>query len=582
MFSKKKSICCDNFLGISKTAFNTSAAFVDFSLSNLDSIEVILSERVLRKKSANSWPEKAINLLLQNKKHNDFFIAENRCVEDPLIYERALNNSFPFFEYLKNQKMDLFSRQNNKDVMFFSHHYCHAAAAAYMSPFKKSIILVMDGSGLRIRHFKNCIKVGDHEYLPINLPEDSSESCSVYLYDGSAPKCIYKDWQLFVKSKQWPQHYFSSGLGTLYEKSAEYIFNSKTAAGKVMGLAAFGMAKKIKNREVFLESLNWNDAFSGSSKKEWENSFNINRWSDIAASVQEHFQESVFALLEKIKILHPEYDNLILAGGTALNCTTNMKIVDASLFKEIYVPPAPGDEGISLGLAMASKYYVTPQYQKEIVEHEFQHSFLGAKKSDPQIEEIMHCFSEMNVFIPSSIAEYCANELAAGKVIAWFVGRSEVGPRALGHRSILVRPDRFDVKNYLNDNIKFRENFRPYGCSVIHAMADEYFCVPKGFNNPFMSFAVKVRAPYKDLLKEITHVDGTSRMQTVREGQSKEFYELLMEFGKKTGIFCLLNTSLNVMHEPIVETIYDAKRFLINTPVDGLVINNVYITKKEK
>jgi carbamoyltransferase len=165
--------------------------------------------------------------------------------------------------------------------------------------------------------------------------------------------------------------------------------------------------------------------------------------------------------------------------------------------------------------------------------------------------------------------------------VAWFQGRSESGPRALGNRSILARPDVTGLKDKLNKSIKFRESFRPYGCSVIQEKAHLYFDIDQNFNNPYMSFAIKVREEHKELLKEVSHIDGTSRMQTVKIGQNEKFYRLLERFGEKSGLPCLLNTSLNVMDEPIVETIQDVRRFMENTPTDYLVINDFLIKRKD-
>ena len=217
----------------------------------------------------------------------------------------------------------------------------------------------------------------------------------------------------------------------------------------------------------------------------------------------------------------------------------------------------------------------------EPMKFENQHAYFGPVESIPKKEEIEKVFSDSNYEIKhhNNIAEVAANLLNDEKIIAWFQGRSESGPRALGNRSILVRPDRKGIKDFLNANIKFRESFRPYGCSVLFEEAHRYFEVNQNFNNPYMSYAIKVRSNFKELLKDVSHVDGTSRMQTVRPGQNQLFYNLLKEFGKLSGLYCLLNTSLNVMDEPILETVEDAKRFLDNSEVDYLIIDQFCIKR---
>jgi carbamoyltransferase len=170
--------------------------------------------------------------------------------------------------------------------------------------------------------------------------------------------------------------------------------------------------------------------------------------------------------------------------------------------------------------------------------------------------------------------------LARKWLIAWFHGRSESGPRALGNRSILARVDVPGLKDDLNARVKGRESFRPYGSSVLQEHAAEYFEVPSDFEAPFMSFAPRVKPKYAELLKEVTHVNGTSRIQTVSEGQNPRYRALIQALGDLTGLYCVLNTSLNIMGEPIVETMQDAKRFLEGTPVDALVLEDVVISRK--
>ena len=159
--------------------------------------------------------------------------------------------------------------------------------------------------------------------------------------------------------------------------------------------------------------------------------------------------------------------------------------------------------------------------------------------------------------------------------MAWFQGRSECGPRALGNRSILARPDRENLKDYLNQHIKFRESFRPYGCSVLEEDSALYFAHSPEFRSPFMSFAVPVREEHRQLLRHVTHIDGTSRMQTVSAAALPRFAQLLQAVKKRTGHGVLLNTSLNVMNEPILETVADARRFWESSRVDAMVIGDI-------
>lgn len=560
-------------IGLSKTIFNSSVC----RLRDYSNVEIFLTERITREKASGAWPRTAIQWMLDGMDFHDgeVLMAENRDLDEPLVNEKILNSRIPFAEFLEKNRLRSFSRLTNPQLEFITHHLAHAYSASYMSPFEKSLILVIDGAGSRKKTFSST----HPEYaLTQNQEEESAEERTLYTFDRGQLKCVDKKWQKFRRSEIVPGHYFSEGLGSFYEKVAEYIFNSKRAAGKVMGLAPYGkITTLIQNPQEYLESLDWSLAFQGKSKAEWEKQLPYSPFADVAANMQAYFEENLIDYLKQARARYPDYKNLILVGGCALNCTTNMKLFAKALFDQIYVPPFPSDEGISLGVAYA-KYYQATQVWKPFP-YELQTPAFGPKTSQTTEEEIRHEFSGFHIEKPASITEYCSKLLVEGVVIAWFQGRSESGPRSLGHRSLLMRPDRHGAKHYLNAQIKFRENFRPYGSSVLFEKASEYFEVPRGFENPFMSFAVKTRFEYLEALKEVTHVDGTSRMQTVRSTQNPRFYELLKCFGDKSGIYCLLNTSLNIMGEPIVETLKDARKFLENTPVHGLAIGDLYIKK---
>lgn len=573
----------DNYtsVGLGKTLFNSGVTTV-CPAAEVPDIEIVLTERHSRKKASGAWPEMAIKKLLPSIDLDRAKIAENRDVLKPSVVEEQLNQKFPFFDYLKNNNLDRFSSRLNENIKWIPHHLCHAYAAMIMSPFKDAIILVLDGAGSNLNDFSD--RFPERGLFSTGSPKKGDaqnllEECSVYLLRDGKLECVEKYWQHFYPSKKNPPHWFSSGLGTLYEKSAEFIFNDKRASGKVMGLAAFGQPSKIENRVEYLENLPWQQAFRGKSKKDWETSNKFSLFADVAASVQQHFEETQIARCLGLKNRFSEFNNLIITGGCALNCTTNMKIFQKKIFDSIYIPPFPGDECISLGAA-SYLYHNDLSYPWSPYKHELQNSYHGSKSSVPSDDQIREQFQSFNIVKPDSIAAYAADVLASGSVVAWFQGRSETGPRSLGNRSILVRADKKGVKEYLNANIKFRESFRPYGSSVLFDRSHEYFEVPKGFENPFMSFAVNTRIEYKEKLADITHADGTSRMQTVRKTQNPLFYKLIEHVGDKTGIYCVLNTSLNIMGEPIVETVSDAKRLLESSKVDGLAIGDFYITKK--
>jgi carbamoyltransferase len=570
-----------SLLGLGKTLFNSSVCHLQLDAKLHLDPEIFLTERLTRKKASGHWPKEALIKMLPNLNLSNLKKVENRDVISPKEYEEGLNSVFPFYESLKESELQQFLSLEENQIDFVPHHYCHALSSLYLSPFKKSIIIVMDGAGSKSNSFKDF----SHELFQgfdsknkindINL----NEECSVYLQEAGKITCIYKSWQKFILNSK-TKHYFSEGLGANYEKVAEYIFNNKQASGKVMGLAAFKQGLPINSRTHFLESLNWEQAFQSSSKQDWEASGQIEHFKQISSDIQQNFELRYLDLITELKQRFPDYQNLILAGGCALNCTNNMKMFKSGLYDQIFVTPFPGDEGISLGCA----YYPFIQEHQEQWQPsppEKQISYFGPRSSIPNGENIKKIFSGYEIKRPENLFDYVSNHLINNEIIAWFQGRSECGPRALGNRSILCRIDRPNAKEYLNDQIKNRENFRPYGSSCLLEKAYEYFSIPDNFENPFMSFACDVREHYKELFKEVSHVDGTSRMQTVRKEQNSKFHQLIKVFGDKSGIYCLLNTSLNVMGEPIVETIADAKNFLDKTEVRGIGIGDYFIYKNK-
>jgi carbamoyltransferase len=560
------------YLGLGKTLFNSSAAVVIGD--SIDSNQILLTERLTQKKASGAWPEMAISMLENDFGTNYNVISENRDVISPISFEEAINTTIPFFPYLKKKGLHHYTSHFNKDIKYITHHLSHAYAALAMSPYQNSIIIVMDGAGSESSDFQNDYKSNNEQF---SFPKNAHESCSIYLQTGPNLKLIKKDWQTFRKS-QVPGHDFSEGIGMLYEKAAEYIFNNKRSAGKVMGLAGFGHGQNIIDPINYLESLNWQHSFITGNKEDWENSPFQSTYRDIAASVQITYENHLKILITDLKIKFPQIDNLILTGGTALNCTNNFKLLNSKVFNNIYIPPFPSDECISYGV---SNYFFINENRELWTPKDLskQHGFLGSPNSIPKESATLEVFKNYEIECPVDIIDFTSELLVKGKVIGWFQGRSETGPRALGNRSILANVETPNLKSYLNESIKFRENFRPYGCSVLQEMASEYFTISKGFHNPYMSFAVPVRDIYQNRLKEVSHIDKTSRMQTVTEDFNSKFYSLLKSFGDKSGIYCLLNTSLNIMGKPIVETVLDAKTFLDSTNVDGIVIGNIYIKK---
>lgn len=555
------------YLGLGKTSFNSSVAMIDGS-SISKNLEVVLSERLTRKKATGQWPSKA----LENFELNNAKIADNRDIQFVKDFEDELDKKTPFYLYLEKIKL-LSCTNKNKNLITLGHHFCHALAAQAFSPFEKCLILVRDGAGNKIKDLKkSTLAVNEQNFL--NFNDELNEMVSLYKLENGVISCLEKDYQSFSFVNEFS---ISNGIGILYEAVATYIFNNKRAAGKVMGLAPFGESLNATIDEL-LSMFTIEDAFKGKSKDEWEKSIHLPKYKKMAAMIQEIFERESFEYIEKIKKKYPGFENIILTGGTALNCVFNMKLVDKRVFKEIYVPPFPGDECIGVGAA-AFNFFKEQKFKKFDIE--LQHGYFGLKNNIPNSQMIEKLFQEFEVIKSDRITKDVAVIINDGNIVAWYQGRSESGPRALGNRSILAPLGVKGIKDYLNEHIKFREEFRPYGSTFIKEYATDYFEIDENFYSPFMSFALKVRKIKVDELSEVTHLDSTSRAQILTKEQNRIFWDLINDYGNISGIYGLLNTSLNIMSEPIVESLEDLYRFFVNSKIQYCICGNYIIRKKK-
>lgn len=272
---------------------------------------------------------------------------------------------------------------------------------------------------------------------------------------------------------------------------------------------------------------------------------------NVAASVQDLFEKKVLNVLSEID---DKTDNLCLSGGSFLNCNANSKVVMHSKFKNVHHFPACGDDGTSVGSAL----YVA-------------HHILGEPRHDYQQKDLCYTGREYQSQTPDY--EYIAKQLADGKIIGFFQGKSEFGPRALGNRSILADPRNFHNRELINHVVKNREWFRPFAPVTLEECYQDWFDFP--IPSPYMLYTAQVKQPEK--IPAVTHVDGSARFQTVTEESNKHYYEIIKAFGKLTGVPVLLNTSLNGNGQPILETEEDAREFYKNSKLDMMVINGSII-----
>lgn len=449
-------------------------------------------------------------------------------------------------------------KQNfNKKISFFKHHLSHAASAYYASGFDKSSILILDGMG--------------EEFTG-----------GFYKGIGNEITCIKK-------------FKLPNTLGGYYSTFTEFFgFKSNSEEGKLMALAAFGkyseklqkkLSKFIKynknNGEFKLDptlrfgtNRNYNSRFSDEFIKIFgqpilKNSKISKKNKDLAFNVQ-WLLERIVSLLVKDLIKKTNIKNLSLAGGVHMNCKLNGVLANLNEVKKIYIQPAASDNGVSLGAAMLAAKKENGKFRR------MDHCYYGNGFSNQEIEKYLK-ESKIKFTKCRNIEKDIAKKIANGKIIGWFQGKTEVGARALGNRSILANPIIKNMKNRLNDEVKHRESWRPFCPSVNDYKYQEYF--GEVLHSDFMNLAFKFKKKYRNIFPSAVHIDGTARPQIVRKKTNKKFYNLIKEFEKITGHAILINTSFNIQGEPIVNTPPEAIRCFFGTGIDYLAIGSYLITK---
>jgi carbamoyltransferase len=425
---------------------------------------------------------------------------------------------------------------------FVEHHIAHAASAFNCSPFKTAAVMTVDGRGeqatttYNLGHGQQLDRIGQ-----VNMPHS---------------------------------------LGLLYEDVTTHLgFLHSSDEYKVMALASYGKPDFVNdfrdivhignNGQYTINNQNLTERFGPKRLRHEE--FTAHHF-NIAHSLQLVLEE---AMLELTGWLHQETgeDNLCLAGGVALNCVSNARIRDKGFFKNIWVQPASGDDGTALGAALWVDAQVRKNDEKTFV---MDHCYWGPQYTDAEIEKQLKLWK-----VPyrklQNIAEETADILVQDKIIGWYQGRMEFGPRALGSRSILASPINPAMQARLNE-VKDREDFRPVAPVVLQEKAHEWF--NNAEYSPFMLFIYDVKEDKADKIPAVRHTDGTARIQTINEQQHKDYYDLLKAFERKTGVPVLVNTSFNTLGKPIVCTPRDAIECFWSSPFDALIIGSFVIEKE--
>jgi carbamoyltransferase len=454
------------------------------------------------------------------------------------------------------------------------HHYGHALSAFATSGFADAAILVVDGAGSPVEDFT----AHEHDVLKRSF-DDGWETISLYSGEAIAVMPLEKH---VVERGAWLAMHESGmpsfgSLGGMYSAVAQQIFGEPMEAGKVMGLAPYGEPQIPV--ESFIEicgnGFHYKEIVPSQFRHNQRWPALTSEYECLAASVQAALEAALMHLTGRLRD-QCDSENLCYAGGVALNSVANERIIRESGFQNVYIMPAAEDSGTAVGAAYYGLWQLTHYNSRRRLVHDA----CGRKYSPSIVASSIDQSSNIQVANSTSVISDTIDLLLDGKIVGWFDGGSELGPRALGQRSILCDPRRFDAKEVLNRRVKMREAFRPFAPVVLLEEADNWFefdnTIP---DSPFMLRVCKVKADRRNEVPAIVHVDGTGRLQTVTREANGRFYELLKRFYGRTGVPILLNTSFNIMGQPIIETPADAIACLLSSGLDCCVFEDRIIFK---
>lgn len=601
-------------IGISAFYHDAAAVLLD----NGELIAAAQEERFTRKKHDEGFPSNAIKFCLEKVNCSlsdiDYFVFYDKPF---LKFERLLETYYAFAPkglrsfissmpiwmkekiFLKKLLKDELKKLGDFDykkqkILYSEHHLAHAASTFFVSPFQESAILTIDGVG---------------EWATASLAVGKGNDIEI------------------LKELHFPH-----SLGLLYSAFTYFLgFKVNSGEYKLMGLAPYGnpedpqteeFIKTIKDKLIDIKEdgslwldQDYFDYATGlrmAKDKKWEALFGFPRRSEtnqleqkhcnLAMAIQKVTEQVVIKMATHLKEISGQ-ENICLSGGVALNCVANGKLEEAGIFKNIYIQPAAGDAGGALGAAL-SAYYMYFEKERLVSENgndSIHYSYLGPSFSNESVQKTLDGFSaNYQLLNIESITKETAKLLAEGKVVGWFQGAMEWGPRALGNRSILGDPGRSDMQRKLNLKIKYREGFRPFAPIVLEEDANQFFEMqgPSPYMLMVKPVQESIRKPLpddfyeKDLMERlkterstlpaITHLDFSARIQTVSKDSNEKLYQLLQDFKQEKGYGVLVNTSFNVRGEPIVCTPEDAYRCFMNTEMDALAIGDFLLLKEKQ
>ena len=577
-------------LGLNKYDHDVSAVLLRDGVP----VAAICKERLTREKNAGGPPDVAAGYCLKAAGIRlgdvDCIVQNSYALNVPELEHDLLSRVHSLHLSAGERELALKSPLFlNSDAVTISHHLAHAYSAFAPSPFEEGAVMVVDGVGSHRRDVLETMPVDD-----VGADTDR-ESESYYVFRGTELECVGKDWLPSIPGVLSEDFTKQPGLGALYSRVSEYVFGSWNKCGEVMGLAAFGGPRAdlrpmmgvrdgrtwaLRRWPDFLRNP-WvppeDDKMPRDQIQElWQRSPHQQEWRDLCWRVQTDLED---ALLERARWLHAKtgMKRLVIAGGVALNCVANARIATETPFEEVWVQPVAGDSGIALGCALYGELVQMKQPRRYVMGTDG----LGARYTDADIDAALSQkpFAPfLNVRRAKDVSAEVAQLLAAGNVVGWHQGCSELGPRALGQRSILCDPRDHAAKERLNARVKHRQAFRPFAPVVPEERAEDWF--EPGPPSTHMLFVRRIRKDRLDSIPAVAHVDGTARLQTVVRAQRPELHALLEAFGALTGVPVLVNTSFNVKGEPIVETPLDALLCFLGTDMDVLVLHDRIVRKR--
>lgn len=477
-----------------------------------------------------------------------------------------------------HEKMiDILGYDLGNRLLFVPHHLAHAYSTFFSSDFDEAAVIVADASGSIYNPKNKMFGLYDLDVSELLPEQNIAEGISIYKFNRISYDEVYKKW---IKiPHEWDGEDECTSLGARYSEGCLQLVyeqtNNSWSAGKLMGMASYAkkknidkfplLVKRVENdihipNKRIMPHIRWNSDFSSKCT---------------VAGLYQREQEKASLILAEIAKNLTFSKNICVAGGSFLNCNSNRLIIDSNLFEGCYFIPPSDDSGVPLGCAWFA-------YQKisSVKQETFLKPYLGKNYDKNDIISALNyhpnlLVKEYDNFL--SLSEEIAQRIFENKVVAWFQGGSEIGPRALGNRSILANPSERWMTNYINSEIKMREWYRPFAPAVLYEKQGEIFDTT--FYSPYMLVTAQVNEEWKEKIPAVVHIDGSSRYQSVTEFSNKKFYDLINEFYKLSNIPVLLNTSFNGPEEPIVETPENAINTFLKRNLDFLVLENFVISK---